>query len=121
ATATSAIRVGAVVAAFSTLSALVASGCGSDGQKYYCDSTGCYQCDGYGCGSVSAPPSQSCTGNASCPTGQICTSNGCTEQCTSSTSCPMGTVCTSGLCVAPTADAGTPIQCTTTADCTGGE
>ena len=117
-----AFRLGAVVAAFSGASALVASGCGSQGESYYCDSTGCYQCDGYGCGSVTPPPAKPCTGNTSCPAGQVCTSSGCEQTCKSSSDCAKGTVCTGGFCLPPTqTDAGSPVECTANKDCPGGD
>lgn len=114
---------GRVVAtlAFATLGiALTSQGCGPNGARYFCDQTGCYECDGYGCTQVKPPTKQNCTGDAQCPSGQICTSNGCTAQCKIDGDCPKGTICKNGLCAAPTEDPGTQKQCTTTADCKGG-
>lgn len=118
-----AFRMGTVAAALSAIGAMVWSGCGSNNERYYCDDTGCFQCDGYGCGTVTPPPSKSCTGAAGCPAGQVCTDQGlCQATCAATTDCAKGTVCKGGLCVAPAVtDAGTPKECTTTTDCTGGK
>jgi hypothetical protein len=42
------------IAALMGLGAAVWSGCGSSAERIYCDDTGCYTCDGYGC--TAAPP-----------------------------------------------------------------
>ena len=57
------------------------SGCGSGDERYYCDNTGCYSCDGYGCRNVNPPSNSPCTGNTSCPSGSVCTDTGCVQTC----------------------------------------
>ena len=54
-----------------------AEGCGPGDTRYYCDNTGCYNCDGYGCHQVTPPNPTQCTGNAQCAQNQICTDAGC--------------------------------------------
>lgn len=95
------------------------SGCSDPQDRYYCDDTGCYSCDGYGCSSVQPPSATACTGASQCATGEVCTSAGCVKSCQQTSDCPRGTTCNGGACTAPGSDAGTPIQCTTKTDCTG--
>src|SRR6185437_9985622 len=52
--------VGALVAMASS------EGCGPGDTRYYCDATGCYNCDGYGCHPVNPPPNTKCTGTDAC-------------------------------------------------------
>lgn len=66
---------------FGALGVFVA-GCSDEtsaGYSSYCDSTGCYSCDGYGCTQTSPPPSSgsSCTTDANCPTGNVCNAGVC--------------------------------------------
>ena len=98
-------------------------GCGPGDTRYYCDSTGCFNCDGYGCSPVKPPVNNTCTGNKSCGAGEVCTTTGCVKQCPGGkdTECPQGTVCKANLCVAPTDPPPDPKQCTTKADCNSGE
>ncbi len=112
--------------ALSALSAVgvlvLAEGCGPGDTRYYCDDTGCYTCDGYGCHNVPPPPTTNCTGNKSCAQNQICTVQGCETQCMADTDCPQGDVCKSGLCTSPTQNTTTnPLVCTTNADCVAGD
>lgn len=97
-----------------------AEGCGPSGGRYYCDNTGCWQCDGYGCTTVNPPSSNPCTGASGCAQNEVCTDKGCVTKCAVDTDCPKGTVCKSSQCVAPTSDQGTTEECTTKADCKGG-
>ncbi len=98
--------------------AILAEGCGPGDTRYYCDSSGCYNCDGYGCHSVAPPSNTECTGNSQCAQNQICTSEGCTTVCKADTDCPQGDVCKSGLCVAPTSTTNpAPVVCTKDSDC----
>jgi len=102
--------------------AVLAEGCGPGDTRYYCDDTGCYSCDGYGCHNVPAPTPIACTGDSQCSTNQICTSQGCTSKCSADTDCAQGDVCKSGLCVAPTTSTTpTPVACTKDSDCTNGQ
>src|SRR4029077_9430481 len=112
-----AIACGAVVG----LSGLM-EGCGPGDTRYYCDNTGCYNCDGYGCHPVSPPPNQQCTGQSQCATNQICTTTGCESVCKADTDCPTGDVCKNNVCVAPSST--TPpvkVVCTTNSDCPTGD
>jgi hypothetical protein len=115
-------RLGWTLGFVTALGALAWSGCGPGSEtRYYCDATGCFTCDAYGCSNVSAPPPQSCTGNASCPAGSVCTSLGCSFSCQSDATCAKGEICKSGLCMAPGAEPGTPKECTTKTDCKDGK
>jgi hypothetical protein len=110
---------GALVAAIGALAS--AEGCGPGDTRYYCDATGCYNCDGYGCHQVTPPAPTQCTGQSSCAQNQICTSQGCVNVCQADTDCPQGDVCKSGQCVAPTAPPGNLVTCTKDSDCPTGE
>ncbi len=112
-------RVSAMVGALAAVGAIVWSGCGTGDDRYYCDDSGCYSCDGYGCRGVQAPSTTPCTGTSNCAGGSICTVQGCAATCNQSSDCPKGTVCTSNVCVAP-GSTGTVKECTTAAECTGG-
>ncbi len=102
--------------------AVLAEGCGPGDTRYYCDSSGCYNCDGYGCHPVAPPPNPTCTGNSQCGAGEICTSVGCVAQCKADTDCAQGDVCKSGLCVAPsTTITPTPVVCAKDSDCKSGQ
>ena len=99
-----------------------AEGCGPGDSRYYCDSTGCFSCDGYGCSPVTAPTPQTCTGNKACASGETCTDKGCLKQCKVDTECAKGTVCLANFCQAPgSTTPPTPKQCTSKADCSAGE
>jgi Cys-rich repeat protein len=98
-----------------------AEGCGPGDTRYYCDSSGCYNCDGYGCHPVNPPNPTTCTGDKSCLQNQICTTKGCATICKADTDCAQGQTCQNGLCSAPTVTPGDPLQCTTKADCSAGE
>jgi hypothetical protein len=111
-----------VIGVLGTLGVVAWSGCApGDESRYYCDGTGCFTCDAYGCSQVDPPSHPSCSGNASCEPGQICTATGCRTTCGAETKCPAGETCQNGLCSAPGKDPGPTKECTTTADCTGGK
>jgi hypothetical protein len=114
-------RTAVALGAFAGVSLFWAEGCGPGDTRYYCDATGCYNCDGYGCHSVTPPPPTKCSGTASCAQNQICTDQGCEPICKVDTDCPQGDVCKSGLCVSPTVQPGNPIACTSNADCSNGD
>ena len=98
------------------------AGCGSgDEPRYYCDDGGCYDCDAYGCASVTPPAHKACTGASSCAPGSVCTASGCAQTCSDGVPCAKGEVCKSGLCSAPTTDPGAKKDCTTKADCGDGK
>ena len=110
-----------VVGVIAAIGTVAWAGCGSgDDTRYYCDSTGCFDCDAYGCSSVAPPTHTACTGNASCAPGSVCTGSGCAQTCSDSVPCAKGEVCKSGLCAAPTVDPGPKKDCTTKADCADG-
>jgi hypothetical protein len=111
----------AVVGVLAAMGTVAWAGCGSgDETRYYCDSTGCYDCDAYGCSSVAPPTHQPCTGATSCDPGAVCTATGCTKTCSDGVPCDKGEVCKSGLCAAPNVDPGPKKDCTTKADCPNG-
>ncbi len=114
-------RFSSVVGALAAVGAIVWSGCGTGDDRYYCDNSGCYSCDAYGCRNVPPPGVTPCTGTSSCSSGQVCTDQGCTQTCGSTSDCPQGTVCTSNLCTAPGGVPPTPKECTTAAECKAGE
>ena len=110
-----------VVGVLTALGTVAWAGCGSgDETRYYCDSTGCFDCDAYGCSSVAPPPHQACTGAASCGPGSVCTASGCTQTCSDGVPCAKGEICKAGLCAAPAVDPGAKKDCTTKADCPAG-
>jgi hypothetical protein len=121
--------------AFAMLGALVWAGCGggaNGGGSYYCDNTGCYQCDGYSCRSVAPPQSSStsCSGELGCTAtdagtsvlaadsgssipatdggttlpdaGPACGDGNGPCACTSDTQCAASQVCVAGACTAST-------------------
>lgn len=97
-------------------------GCGpSNSDRYYCDVTGCFQCDGYGCSSVAPPTPTQCTGSSSCTSGTTCTAAGCVQNCAVDTDCAKGTVCQGGLCLAPQQQPPATKECTTNTDCGTGK
>jgi hypothetical protein len=112
-------RCAGLVSLLSLAAAYVASGCGPSDDRYYCDGSGCYSCDGYGCTTVAPPPAPACTGQASCPAGDVCTEAGCLESCTTADECERGTVCKEGVCAAPTQTPGTKKECSSKSDCGG--
>ena len=114
-------RFSTVVGALAAVGAIVWSGCGPGDNRYYCDNSGCYSCDAYGCSNVPPPGSTACTGTSNCAAGQVCTTTGCTTTCGSSADCPQGAVCTNNLCVPPGTTPPTPKECTTAAECKSGE
>jgi len=101
------------------LGAMTALG-GCAQEDYYCDTDGCYFCDGVGCRDVDPPMRDDCRGDFECSGGLICTDIGCTSfGCSSDDACEMGTVCRDGWCVAPTEPTPNPTsgECTTSAEC----
>jgi hypothetical protein len=101
---------------------VVAWGCGPGTEaRYYCDGTGCFDCDAYGCSPVTSPAHPSCTGNSGCAPGSFCTATGCTSSCSTDANCPKGETCQEGLCAPPGKGPGTKVDCTTKADCGEGK
>ena len=113
-----------VIGVLGTLGVVAWSGCGpGDESRYYCDSTGCFTCDAYGCSPVQSPAHPTCTGTKSCNPGQVCTAIGCTTPCLAENGdadCPKGDVCQNGYCAPPGQDPGPAKDCTTKADCDAG-
>jgi hypothetical protein len=91
---------------------LAAEGCGSGGGRYYCDATGCFDCDGYGCTPVKPPAANPCTGSSGCAEKEICTTNGCARTCTADPDCAKGLICKGNQCVAPGTDPTMTVECT---------
>ncbi len=111
-----------VIGVLGTLGVVAWSGCGpGDESRYYCDATGCFTCDAYGCSPVRAPGHATCTGNTSCKPGEVCTATGCTISCQEDANCPKGETCQKNLCSPPGTDPGTAQECTTKADCGHGK
>lgn len=115
-----------IVIAFGALVGVVglaAEGCGPGDTRYYCDSTGCYNCDGYGCHPVAPPPTTTCSGQSSCAANQVCTTAGCETVCSVDTDCAKGDVCKNNVCVAPTSTEPPPqtVICTSNSDCGSGQ
>lgn len=97
--------------------ALSTEGCGTG--NYYCDSSACYQCDGYGCHTVATPTVTPCTiaGDPVCTAPAVCTSDGCANACSADTPCAQGLVCSAGYCVPPGANPPTLKTCDVASDC----
>lgn len=113
--------------ALGALGAFAASGCAQ--QDYYCDATGCYNCDGVGCRTV-PPTHPTCSSDRDCATGAHCTTAGCVYGCTTSPtdSCLArmdGTHCDPAtmMCLGPTETVPPPHsgRCVTAADCGAGQ
>ncbi len=117
------LAAGAAVAGLamaSVLTAAFAPGCGgSNAADYYCDATGCYQCDGFGCSTVTPPTPTPCTkaGDTVCTDGTVCTDQGCLLACAQDAVCAKGFTCRSGFCEAPTATTPKPLVCAVATDC----
>lgn len=80
------------------------TGCnGCSNERYYCDSEGCYSCDGIGCRDVDAPDPTACVGDYQCADDETCTADGCAQNCEDDSDCPRGTVChaTRKICLPP--------------------
>jgi len=94
-------------------------GCGSGSTDYHCDSTGCFDCDGYTCTPVTPAAPTPCTlaGDPACKPTETCTDQGCLELCKGDADCPKGTVCRGGLCASPIGPAPTTKTCTVATDC----
>jgi hypothetical protein len=111
-----------VIGVIGTLGVVTWSGCGPGGEtRYYCDSTGCFTCDAYGCSQVKSPAHPTCTGDSSCKAGEVCTATGCTARCQTDETCPKGETCQAGLCSPPGTEPGPAKECTTKADCADGK
>jgi hypothetical protein len=107
--------------------AAISSVIGCASEEYYCDSSGCYTCDGVGCRAATPPIRAMCRGDFECATNQTCTTLGCVTSCTTN-NCPRGWVCrmipntSTGQCLAPTEPIPTPTPgtCRSNADCPSG-
>jgi hypothetical protein len=73
------------------LSAISLVGCKKE--RYYCDETGCYLCDGIGCREVDPPTRPPCVGDFECTIDTICTDVGCADKCSTDADCPEGAWC----------------------------
>jgi len=86
------------------LAAMFQGGCSGCNEDYYCDDTGCYWCDSYGCRPVEPPTAAECShGDWECPADRpFCTDDGyCVAQCEEDADCPTGLRCLDGLCLEP--------------------
>jgi hypothetical protein len=86
------------------LASLAGGGCSGCNEEYYCDDTGCFWCDSYGCRPVEVPPRAECEhGDWECPADRpFCTDAGyCVAQCTTDGDCPVGLQCIDGVCLEP--------------------
>lgn len=99
--------------------ALTAPGCGGGSNEYRCDSTGCFDCDGYGCKPVTPPNIVPCSyaGDTVCSAGTVCTELGCLSPCKTDGECAKGFVCKDSFCAPPTSTEVDPLVCGTSKDC----
>ena len=86
------------------LGSFLQGGCSGCNEEYYCDETGCYWCDSYGCRPVEPPTRAECShGDWECPPDRpFCTDDGyCVAECEVDGDCPAGLRCLEGVCVEP--------------------
>jgi hypothetical protein len=91
------MRQGILLAAFA-IGSLAHSGCalyfGHSHDDFYCDQTGCYECDDYGCWSSPGGGSGAqCTTNTQCQSGYYCGNSTTANTSTSGGSCVQGGTC----------------------------
>ncbi len=110
-----------VLLALTGIGVVAWSGCGPGNERYYCDASGCWSCDGYGCNAVKPATPSSCTGTKGCPSGQVCTDKGCAQVCASDAQCAKGTVCLAGQCGAPGSAPAALKECSSRSDCEAGK
>lgn len=96
-----------------------APGCGPGDTQYRCDSTGCFECDGYGCKEVPIPTLTPCSyaGDTTCAAGTVCTELGCLAPCKTDGECAKGLVCKDAYCAPPTVTSVKPLTCGASKDC----
>jgi hypothetical protein len=113
--------------------------CGPRTSDSYCDSTGCYDCDGYGCAprkpNVTPPPScgakgcaSVCSTDAQCRVTEACISGACAvkpvvtaPECKVASECGVGRTCTAGTCgTCGGGSANGPCPCAKDAECKTG-
>lgn len=110
---------------FAIASVGFASGCGPSSEVGgYCDATGCYTCDGYGCSPSEANPSTKASGPAA-PASTPAPANNPTgptpsATCSAHAECGVGKSCQSGACVA-CGGANGPCPCTEEKECGSGK
>lgn len=133
-----------VIGALGALGVATWSGCGpGDEARSYCDATGCFTCDAYGCSRTDTPAPPTCAGNAGCNPEEDCTATGCAApqtickyssecgddevcvegQCLAScaaTACSDGFTCNKGVCK-PSGDGSSPPACVDDAECGDGK
>lgn len=98
-TSTNGFRAASTAAAL-VLGAMALSACSQE--SYYCDTTGCFRCDGAGCREVTPTGRVACDCADLCAVGSTCTDLGCTIECDADADCgDTGTRCdaASGLCL----------------------
>ena len=78
--------------------------CNNDQNRSYCDSSGCYTCNGNQCYPTQGnpnnpnPPSSACADDSNCPAGEVCNLGTCQSACQADSNCTSGDVCISGRC-----------------------
>ena len=73
------------------LAVMAQGACSGCNEEYYCDETGCFWCDSYGCRPVDVPPIAGCShGDWECPADRpFCTADGyCVDTCSADADCP---------------------------------
>jgi len=97
--------------AFAALTVSGCMGCSDEAYPGYCDTSGCYACNGPDFTNCWPVNHDSCSTDNDCPAGLKCTDIGCTAGCTSDAECDNGEVCdgTTNLC-APAGVSPTPIN-----------
>lgn len=116
----SALRIGAAAVMLALGGfVFVAPGCGPGDTEYRCDSTGCFECDGYGCKEVPSPTPLPCSyaGDTACASGTVCTELGCLAPCKTDGECAKGLVCRDAFCAPPTITGVKPLTCSASTDC----
>lgn len=113
--------------------ALTASGCSlyfgpdDDDSWTYCDSSGCYECDDWGCESTDpgnggpGEPGWDCSTNYDCAAGCYCTDDGWCEEagfCSSDSDCAAGMICDDRASCVP---ADSTSSCDSDSDCGNGQ
>ena len=69
-----------MTAALAALLGAGGAGCGTASRSDYCDDSGCYSCDGYGCrmvGPSARPVDAGCTSDNECGSGAYCSQGAC--------------------------------------------
>lgn len=127
---TSRVSKALVFSAVSALGVATAAGCGGSGSSSgYCDTTGCYQCDAYGCSMTTGPNGDIDASASYTPTTDASTGTdldaGTVADATApvvcaGTTCAAGDVCVNQVCTAPANACQFTSQCATGKLCADG-